>query len=568
MRAAAGNDALIALFEREGYARVEPPILQPADALRRPVGRGHPPPDLRDAGRERPRVVPAARIHDPGLPRVPRSQRRRGAATFAISVRCSACGRARPASSCRPASNRSAGATRRRGRRDRSALALDGLARSGRSRLAVRVGDVGLLEALLDALAVAAGREAPAHARHRRRDAALDGARRARPDRALGEHAGLLAAIEGQAPQAARAFVEDVLAIAGIRPVGGRTAGEIAERFLARAATGGPTRDSMIARARSSRRYLASPATRTRRARRHPALAREAGLDLDRAFDALRGAHRLHGGARPRLVGLPLRGRFRPQSRLLHRLHLRGRDPRRGDGKPVVGGGRYDRLLRHLGAAAPVAGRRLLALARASRGRRRRNERRRRSSSPCPPRAACRRTPPPSSPGPGSSLAQGRGVRDYRGAIAGRAGRRGAVPLRVRDRARSSQPAAPISASPARTSSARASPTPTRRVELLTPARLRPGERRRRSAAGLDRRARPWPISTRSRPICAPATAGKLRVATKYVNLTRRFFAERGVADYRIVESLGATEGAPAAGRGRDHRRHHDDRRDARRERA
>jgi ATP phosphoribosyltransferase len=40
----------------------------------------------------------------------------------------------------------------------------------------------------------------------------------------------------------------------------------------------------------------------------------------------------------------------------------------------------------------------------------------------------------------------------------------------------------------------------------------------------------------------------RLRVATKYVNLTRRFFAEKGVADYRIVESLGATAGAPAAG--------------------
>ena len=40
----------------------------------------------------------------------------------------------------------------------------------------------------------------------------------------------------------------------------------------------------------------------------------------------------------------------------------------------------------------------------------------------------------------------------------------------------------------------------------------------------------------------------KIRVATKYVNLTRRFFADAGVADYRIVESLGATEGAPASG--------------------
>ena len=40
----------------------------------------------------------------------------------------------------------------------------------------------------------------------------------------------------------------------------------------------------------------------------------------------------------------------------------------------------------------------------------------------------------------------------------------------------------------------------------------------------------------------------RLRVATKYLNLTRRYFAEKGVTGYRIVESLGATEGAPAAG--------------------
>ncbi len=39
-----------------------------------------------------------------------------------------------------------------------------------------------------------------------------------------------------------------------------------------------------------------------------------------------------------------------------------------------------------------------------------------------------------------------------------------------------------------------------------------------------------------------------LRVATKYVNLTRRYFATHGIAEYRIVESLGATEAAPASG--------------------
>ncbi len=43
-------------------------------------------------------------------------------------------------------------------------------------------------------------------------------------------------------------------------------------------------------------------------------------------------------------------------------------------------------------------------------------------------------------------------------------------------------------------------------------------------------------------------TGGRLRVATKYAVQTRAFFARHGVADYRIVESNGATEGAPAAG--------------------
>lgn len=38
------------------------------------------------------------------------------------------------------------------------------------------------------------------------------------------------------------------------------------------------------------------------------------------------------------------------------------------------------------------------------------------------------------------------------------------------------------------------------------------------------------------------------RVATKYMNLTRQFFSSAGFGDYRVVESLGATEGTPAAG--------------------
>jgi ATP phosphoribosyltransferase len=40
----------------------------------------------------------------------------------------------------------------------------------------------------------------------------------------------------------------------------------------------------------------------------------------------------------------------------------------------------------------------------------------------------------------------------------------------------------------------------------------------------------------------------RLRVATKFTHSTRMFFASHGISDYRIVESLGATEGAPNAG--------------------
>jgi len=51
--------------------------------------------------------------------------------------------------------------------------------------------------------------------------------------------------------------------------------------------------------------------------------------------------------------------------------------------------------------------------------------------------------------------------------------------------------------------------------------------------------------------VCAAFAAThkkRLRVATKYAELTRSCFARNGIADYRIVPSAGATEGAPAAG--------------------
>ncbi len=58
----------------------------------------------------------------------------------------------------------------------------------------------------------------------------------------------------------------------------------------------------------------------------------------------------------------------------------------------------------------------------------------------------------------------------------------------------------------------------------------------------------------------------RLQVATKYPNLTRRFFAAKGVTGYRIVESAGRHRGRAGCRHRRSDRRHHHHRRDARRQ--
>lgn len=167
-------------------------------------------------------------------------------------------------------------------------LALEGLALLGRTDVEVRIGDMGLTHAFLDALAVppaAKRRTLRALAGGRSLDEVANAAATEDP------HAGLLAAIQGQDPRGVRAFVEDVLSIAGISRVGGRSAGEIAERFLAKAAAqanGGAglnaVNHALIAR------YRAISAEPDRAAIQVRALAKEAGLDhppLDEAISLL-----------------------------------------------------------------------------------------------------------------------------------------------------------------------------------------------------------------------------------------------------------------------------------------
>lgn len=229
-------------------------------------------------------------------------------------------------------------------------IALEALDLYGVGDLDIVIGDMGLTEGILTALELA-----PAARRRlvRMLASGQDLEVALAPDqRPASEYAGLLAAIEGQDPVAAKAFVEDVISIAGITQVGGRSAGEIAERFLARAArpSGG-----MTDKAREViRRYLRVGGALESIVPALENLARETGLDLDSATERLRA--RLD---RIRDRGLDVsRVRFSAAftrsldyyTGFIFEVRPHGAPPHRY----AIAGGRYDRLLGQLGSPVPV----------------------------------------------------------------------------------------------------------------------------------------------------------------------------------------------------------------------
>ncbi|HEV7438357.1 MAG TPA: ATP phosphoribosyltransferase regulatory subunit [Methylobacterium sp.] len=233
-------------------------------------------------------------------------------------------------------------------------LALEGLALFGRTDVTVRLGDMGLTVALLDGLSVP-----PAAKRRTLRALAagrsLDGVTNAVTTE--DPHAGLLAAIQGQDPKGVRAFVEDVLSIAGISRVGGRSAGEIAERFLAKAsaqANGGAGLNTENRAVIERYRTIGGDPDSAAQALRE--LARDAGLRHPPFEAALSLFEERTGFMAAR--GLPV-----------ERFGFSGGFARNLDyytgfifemtagaaGSPVlVGGGRYDGLLTHLGSPIPL----------------------------------------------------------------------------------------------------------------------------------------------------------------------------------------------------------------------
>jgi ATP phosphoribosyltransferase regulatory subunit len=344
-----GMHALIALFEREGYARVEPPILQPADVFVDLSGE-----DIRrrmfvtqDAtGAElclRPEYTIPVCLHH-----LAEEGTEPGAFAYAY---------AGPVFRLRTGERgefMQAG-IESFGRTDATAadaeilgLALEGLDLLDLAGARVRFGDMGLLTAVIGALGIA-----PA-AKRRVMRAIVSGqglTGLAETDAGAPEHAGLLAAIEGQAPQAAKAFVEDILSIAGIASVGGRSAGEIAERFLSRAAN----RSGLPEEARQVlERYLAIEGDPDESADAARRLVADAGLAVGPALDAFEERTGFMAARGLDVSSLAFAATFARNLDYYTGFIFEVLDPRREDGKPVVGGGRYDRLLQHLGAPGPI----------------------------------------------------------------------------------------------------------------------------------------------------------------------------------------------------------------------
>jgi ATP phosphoribosyltransferase regulatory subunit len=353
---ARGNraDGLVDLYERAGYVRVEPAILQPADVflelageeLRRRLflttdGNGNElclRPDL---------TIPVCREH----------------------LANGAAGRAAAYCYLGPVFRDRGGGSgeylqagiESLGRADREAadaeclaLALESARHCGCDRIEIRMGDVGLFATLIAALNLP-----PAWQRRLTKDFNRAGtleADLAKLKLAPGagtEHAGVLAALAGSDPAAARALVADLLSIAGIKPVGGRTVAEIAERFLEQAELGATARLPAETVA-VLERYLAIVGDPDEAAASLRKLSADASLDLSAALDSLerRTGFLAAGGAD--VTAIRFATAFGRALDYYTGMVFELYDGRGRVQWPLAAGGRYDRLLTLIGSPEPV----------------------------------------------------------------------------------------------------------------------------------------------------------------------------------------------------------------------
>lgn len=230
---------------------------------------------------------------------------------------------------------------------DMLALAIETEAALGDTRHAIRIGDVGLTAALIAALAIS-----PTIARKLRQNGLTAPAQTAAKSsgNGLASYQGVLAALKGTDPTEARAFVQDLLSIAGLKSVGGRTPAEIADRFLEKAtdsSTGVSTEQAaVLTRFRTIQGDPKAVAGEVR------GLARDAGLDLNQALDRFETRTGLIAAKGIDINRLDAATGF--ARNLDYYTGFVFEFVAGGSDRPVIAGGRYDGLLRRLGAKSDI----------------------------------------------------------------------------------------------------------------------------------------------------------------------------------------------------------------------
>jgi ATP phosphoribosyltransferase regulatory subunit len=234
-------------------------------------------------------------------------------------------------------------------------LGLEATAHYGVADPAILTGDVSLFMALIAALELA-----PAWKRrllkdfNRKATLAEDLQRLALvPVNGRPEHQGVLAALADANPKAAHALVTDLLSIAGISAVGGRSIGEIADRFVEQAELGASNALPGETRALIER-FLAVAGTPDDAVAALRALAEDAGISLDPALDLFESRTGFLAASGVDVTRIRFETGFGRgvdyYTGFVFELHDR---QGRAEGQ-LVAGGRYDALLTRLGSARPV----------------------------------------------------------------------------------------------------------------------------------------------------------------------------------------------------------------------
>lgn len=233
------------------------------------------------------------------------------------------------------------------------AKALRAAVMLGLPRPKVRLGDVALITRLFEALDI------PALLRRRLMrtlasggDPSLDGPAGQGEHTPEGRHDALMSAIAGLDPRAARALVEDVISIAGISQVGGRSAAEIAARFLDKAEQRGAALSPDAGRHLARFFAISGSPEETLQALR--AFAAEAAIDLNSAIGSLARRWERMAAQGVDLKALTFATRFARNIDYYTGFVFEITDPDSARDAPFGGGGRYDRLLTQLGAKEPI----------------------------------------------------------------------------------------------------------------------------------------------------------------------------------------------------------------------